>query len=384
MKPVYKEKYPHLFEPMYVGRNKVRFNNRVRVAPIGTGATGGGEDSDGRINTFGIDFWMRFIQGGFSSVALPMEVPIDGSHEHCFNLNPKTCNQMNFQRFQRAVHAFNGRTFAEFIHGGPYMRAGFKKISADDEPHLGSRAATREDLEEVARLFGEYAHWAQIANFDGLMLHFAHGWLINYFLSPLTNHRTDEYGGSAENRARFAVEAVSAVHAAVPGMPIDYKLAVRQENPHFGNAGVVEEELPVFVPLLEQAGVTSFHVTLANHSALENTIPPADHPYFSQPGCFLKFCDEVRQYTELPICGVGGLNDPDLVEQQLASGRIQCAAMSRQLLADPDWVNKLKNGQAEQIHRCLRCNKKCLGGLTAHQGTRCVYDALREKEAKNA
>ena len=166
-------------------------------------------------------------------------------------------------------------------------------------------------------------------------------------------------------------------------MPIDYKLAVRQENPHFGNAGVVEEELPVFVPLLEQAGVTSFHVTLANHSALENTIPPADHPYFSQPGCFLKFCDEVRQYTDLPICGVGGLNDPDLVEQQLASGRIQCAAMSRQLLADPDWVNKLKNGQAEQIHRCLRCNKKCLGGLMAHQGTRCVYDALREKEAKN-
>ena len=167
-------------------------------------------------------------------------------------------------------------------------------------------------------------------------------------------------------------------------MPIDYKLAVRQENPHFGNAGVVEEELPIFVPLLEQAGVTSFHVTLANHSALENTIPPANHPYFGHPGCFLKFCDEVRQYTDLPICGVGGLNDPDLVEQQLASGRIQCAAMSRQLLADPDWVNKLKNGQAEQIHRCLRCNKKCLGGLMAHQGTRCVYDALREKEAKNA
>ena len=70
----------------------------------------------------------------------------------------------------------------------------------------------------------------------------------------------------------------------------------------------------------------------------------------------------MRQYTDLPICGVGGLNDPDLVEQQLASGRIQCAAMSRQLLADPDWVNKLKNGQVEQIHRCLRCNKKCLAG----------------------
>ena len=200
------------------------------------------------------------------------------------------------------------------------------------------------------------------------------------FSSSIFNHRTDEYGGSAENRARFAVEAVRAVHAAVPEFPIDYKLAVRQEDPHYGNAGVLVEELPVFVPLLEQAGVTSFHVTLANHSALENTIPPASHPAFGQPGCFLKFCDAVRQYTRLPLCGVGGLNDPDFVEQQLASGRIQCAAMSRQLLADPEWVNKLQKGRAKTIHRCVRCNKKCLGGLMAHQGTRCIYDARREEK----
>ena len=176
------------------------------------------------------------------------------------------------------------------------------------------------------------------------------------------------------------MEAVRAVHAAVPEFPIDYKLAVRQEDPHYGNAGVLMEELPVFVPLLEQAGVTSFHVTLANHSALENTIPPASHPAFGQPGCFLRFCDAVRQYTRLPLCGVGGLNDPDFVEQQLASGRIQCAAMSRQLLADPEWVNKLQKGQAKTIHRCVRCNKKCLGGLMAHQGTRCIYDARREEK----
>ena len=227
--------------------------------------------------------------------------------------------------------------------------------------------------------FGKAALLARQAGFDMVQVHGDR--MCGSFSSALFNHRTDEYGGSAENRARFAVEAVRAVRTAVPGMPIDYKLAVRQEDPHFGNAGVAEEELSVFVPLLEQAGVTSFHVTLANHSALEDTIPPASHPYFGQPGCFLKFCDEVRQYTALPLCGVGGLNDPDFVEQQLASGRIQCAAMSRPLLADPDLVNKLKNGQAAQIHRCVRCNKKCLGGLMAHQGTRCIYDALRAKEA---
>lgn len=88
------------------------------------------------------------------------------------------------------------------------------------------------------------------------------------FSSSIYNQRTDRYGGSAENRARFACEAVAAVRKALPDMTIDYKLAVRQEDPHYGNAGVLKEELPVFVPLLEQAGVNSFHVTLANHSEL--------------------------------------------------------------------------------------------------------------------
>ena len=246
-----------------------------------------------------------------------------------------------------------------------------EKLNDEVAPYITKMSKRK--IRTILRGFGKAAVLAKQAGFDMVQVHGDR--MCGSFSSVIFNHRTDEYGGSAENRARFAAEAVSAVHAAVPGMPIDYKLAVRQENPHFGNAGVVVEELPVFVPLLEQAGVTSFHVTLANHSALENTIPPANHPYFNQPGCFLKFCDAVRQYTTLPICGVGGLNDPDFVEQQLASGRIQCAAMSRPLLADPDWVNKLKNGQADRIHRCVRCNKKCLGGLMAHQGTHCIYDA---------
>ena len=253
-----------------------------------------------------------------------------------------------------------------------------EKLNEEVAPYI--TGLSQEKIQKIIAGFGKAALLAKQAGFDMVQVHGDR--MCGSFSSSIFNHRTDEYGGSAENRARFAVEAVKAVRAAVPEMPIDYKLAVRQENPHYGNAGVLVEELSVFVPLLEQAGVTSFHVTLANHSALENTIPSAKHPYFSEPGCFLKFCDEVRKYTALPLCGVGGLNDPDFVEQQLASGRIQCAAMCRQLLADPDWVNKLKNGQEKSIHRCVRCNKKCLGGLMAHQGTGCIYDAARKKEEK--
>ena len=106
------------------------------------------------------------------------------------------------------------------------------------------------------------------------------------FSSSLFNRRTDRYGGSAENRGRFAVEAVQAIRRRLPDLPIDYKPAVRQENPHYGNAGVAESELSAFVPLLEQAGVTSFHVTLADHGELTDTIPPKNHRAFRRGGLF--------------------------------------------------------------------------------------------------
>ena len=352
MKPVYKEKYPHLFEPMYVGKNKVRFNNRVRVAPIGTGATGGGEDSDGRINTFGIDFWMRFIEGGFSSVALPMEVPIDGSHEHCFNLNPKTCNQMNFQRLQRAVHAYNGRTFAEFIHGGPYMRAGFKKISADDEPHLGSKAATREDLEEIAALFAEYAHWAQIANFDGILLHYGHGWLFNYFLSPLTNHRTDEFGGSIENRCRFPLMVIKAIRETV-GDNLLIELRINGSDAVEGGITPEEcaEQLKIFEPYIDMAHITCGH-------RIDALTRPKMHPTGFHPMAHNAWASEIvkKSGVKIPIGLVGGVYDPAVAEEVLAKGQADYILMARSAMADPELVKKAKEGREDDIRPCLRCN----------------------------
>ena len=245
-----------------------------------------------------------------------------------------------------------------------------EKLNAEVEPYITKMPKRK--IEAILAGFGKAAVLAKQAGFDMVQVHGDR--MCGSFSSSIFNHRTDEYGGSAENRARFAVQAVQAVRSRLPELPIDYKLAVRQEEPHYGNAGVVESELGIFVPMLVEAGVTSFHVTLANHSSLEDTIPPRNHPYFKDEGCFLKFCDEVRRYTDKPITGVGGLSDPDFVEEQLASGRIACAAMCRQLLADPAWPNKVAAGQCKEIHRCVRCNKKCLGGLQQHQGTHCIYE----------
>lgn len=227
-------------------------------------------------------------------------------------------------------------------------------------------------VQSITSAFGTAAKLAVQAGFDMIQVHGDR--MCGSFASSLFNQRTDCYGGSPENRARFALEAVTAIRRALPDLPIDFKLAVRQEKPHYGNAGVLESELPVFVPLLEQSGVTSFHVTLANHGELSDTIPPAKHPVFSSEGCFLKFCDQVKALTNLPVCGVGGLTDPDFVEEQLKSGRIDCAAMSRQLIADSEWPNKVQNGDTKSIHRCIRCNKECLGGMMAHRGVHCIYE----------
>ena len=292
-----------------------------------------------------------------------------------------------YQKLVEIVHSYDCRICAQLHQSDSNMLAMLKyvpgvltkKISMQElRPLLNAEVApyisklSVKKIKKITDGFGKAAELAVKAGFDMVQVHGDR--MCGSFSSTVFNKRTDEYGGSAENRARFAVEAVKAIRRRLPELPIDYKLAVRQEEPHYGNAGVLESELGIFVPMLVDAGVTSFHVALANHSSLEDTIPPANHPYFKGQGCFLKYCDEVRQFTDKPITGVGGLTDPAFVDDQLASGRITCAAMSRQLLADPEWPNKVAAGQLKEIHRCVRCNKKCLGGLQQHQGTHCIYE----------
>lgn len=355
MKPIYKKRYPHLFEPMTITRGKktFRFNNRALVTPLGSGATGGGEDSDGRINTFGIEYWMRYIQGGFSSVCLPMEVPIDGSHEHMFNVNPKTCNQMNFQRLQRSVHAFNGLTFAELIHGGPYCNLpGYPKLSADDEPHLGARAATKEELEEIVKLFAEYAGWIKTARFDGICLHYGHGWMMNYFLSPLTNHRTDEFGGSVENRCRFPLMVIKAIREVVGD---DLLIEVRLNGNDEVEGGITPEEcaeqIKIFEPYIDMAHITCAH-------RIDAMTRPKQVPTGFQITAHNAYASEIvkKSGVKIPIGVVGGIYDPDIAEEVLAKGQADYVLMGRSAMADPDIIKKAKEGREDDIRPCLRCN----------------------------
>lgn len=248
-------------------------------------------------------------------------------------------------------------------------------VNAQAGPYISSLPAHK--VRAITSSFGDAAKAAFTLGFDMVQIHGDR--MCGSFSSAMYNSREDAYGGTPKNRARFALECVTAVRRMMPDIPIDFKLAVRQEDPHYGNAGILLKELPVFVPLLEQAGVNSFHVALADHSDLQDTIPPAGHPYFRNEGCFLIYCDKVRKLTHLPVCGVGGLVHPDFIEEQMRSGRIDFAAMSRQLIADPKWAEKVLSGKEKEIHYCVRCNRDCLGGMMEHKGVHCIYDGKGEQ-----
>lgn len=296
----------------------------------------------------------------------------------------------HYQRLVKIAHDHDCKICAQLHQSDTVMSALVKyipsliigKVSMKDLRDLANKETGKyisnlsiKKVQEITNNFGLAALKCKEVGFDMVQVHGDR--MCGSFSSVIFNCRNDIYGGSVINRARFAVDAVSAIRSRLKDYPIDYKLAVRQENPHYGNAGVLLEEVKDFVPLLEKAGVTSFHVTLANHSRLEDPIPAFNHEYFSKEGCFLKYADEVKKYTKLPVCGVGGLNNPDFIEGELEKGRIDCVAMSRQLIADSEWPNKVINGDLGKIHRCVRCNKKCLGGMYEHKGVHCIFEGVK-------
>lgn len=333
---------------------------------------------------------IRSIAAGGCGMIVIGDVPVKGRGVHSLY------SKNGFTRYQslcRLVHEqdcvicaqlhqsdSNWKAMVKYVPGMLTKRISMEQLRVllNQEVERYIMSLEEGEVSAITSSFGEAAALAKKAGFDMVQVHGDR--MCGSFSSSVFNKRTDGYGGSAAKRARFAAEAVAAVRRALPDIPIDYKLAVRQEDPHYGNAGVLLEELPVFVPLLEKAGVTSFHVTLANHGKLTDTIPAASHPHFGKEGCFLPYCDEVKKLTGLPVCGVGGLTSPDFVEQQIGEGRIDCAAMSRQLIADPDWVRKVQAGKPQEIRRCVRCNKDCLGGMQRHEGVHCIYEEEKKNE----
>ena len=354
MKPYYKEKYPHLFEPFTIGngKNSITFKNRVFVPPMVSVSGGNGR---GGINDYmGVLWHGDMARGGFSSICIPFEVPHDGGHPGGLKID----SEQTFSAYHtllRYLHGYDCRASAEIYHAGCNMvpELGHEPIAPSDMIVNGNkvRAMNEDDMEHVIDMYTRCAGYVRKAGFDFITLHFGHGWLINNYLSPLSNFRTDQYGGSVENRCRFPLRVIESIRKVIGDMPIELRLNGSDRT----EGGIVPEDAveqaKIFAPYVDM-----IHLTCGNR--LNALTRPWMHPTsFVKPGHNTEsslLCKKAD--LGIPIGVVGSINTPDLAEKILAEGMADYVMIARQARLDPQWVRKVMEGREEDIRPCLRCD----------------------------
>lgn len=233
-------------------------------------------------------------------------------------------------------------------------------------------------IHEVVESYGKGAAIAKMAGFQMVTLHAGHGWLINQFLSPLTNQRTDEYGGSFENRCRFMLEVIESIrkHCGCD-FPIEVRMSGTELADELGGynlAGGVE------IAKVLDGKVDLIHVSTGGGHPSGGTVM---HPsMFLEHGCNVYLAAEIKKHVKTPVATVGSLSEPDKMEEIIASGQADIVCMARALIADPYLPRKVMEGRAEDIRPCLRCFN-CQGGMFVNRNTRCSVNPVIGNELRS-
>lgn len=234
------------------------------------------------------------------------------------------------------------------------------------------KALTKEMLAEITAAYGNVAGLAKRAGFEMLMIHGGHGWLLNQFFSPYFNKRTDEYGGSLENRCRLAVEVLKAVREAVgPGFPIEFRLSGSElfDGGYDLEEGVrIAQQIEPYIDLL--------HVSAGTYQRGFGDTHPS---MFKEHGCNVYLAAEIKKHVSVPVATIGGLNDPRQMEKIIADGKADIVYMARALLADPFLPRKVMANKDEDIVKCLRCFT-CMAERAATSTRRCTVNPIIGRE----
>jgi 2,4-dienoyl-CoA reductase-like NADH-dependent reductase (Old Yellow Enzyme family)/thioredoxin reductase len=263
-----------------------------------------------------------------------------------------------------AIHHEGGRIALQLHHAGretfEAAAGGIPEApSAIPSAVLGQpcEAMSRERIAVVIDAFARAASRAKKAGFDAVEIHGAHGYLLNQFLSPFSNQRTDEYGGSEENRSRFVLEILSAVRAAVGPA---FAVIIRVSSDELIRGGFDLAFMKRLAPLLAAAGADAIHCSVGVYSTPGNlSIASMD----TEPGFNLFRARAIREVAGAPVIGVGRINDPELAEKALAAGDADLISFGRQHLTDPDFIAKAAAGDFAEIRRCVACNQGCIERL---------------------
>ena len=379
--------YEHLLSPGNIGPLKLK--NRIVWASHATDLS----EESGEVSDKQIDYFARRAKGGVGLIVsellqagieidplriVPLTLRIDDDR-----FIPKLA------RLTKAVHDNGAKIGVQMTPGagaqalggpwvpGPDVRAVTPSgvLALGRHTHaMNPRALANEEVKRMVELFGRAAVRVKEAGFDMIELHAHGGYLIHEFLSPYFNKRTDEYGGSIDNRCRFLLELVASVRRAIgPEVALAVKLSVEDFLP----GGWDAEQSRVLVRKLQDAGVDAIGASSGVHGGRN----PATPPYFYPMGTFLPFAAAIRNATSLPLYTSGRLDDPALAEQVLRERKIDFVQVARGLIADPDWAQKITDGRVEEIRPCLACNH-CRQQLVILKPLRCSVNAAAGREAE--
>lgn len=359
-----------ILQPIEVGGQT--FKNRIMFPPLTTGY-----EKNGMISEQDMGFYTRLAKGGVGYIVLGDVAPINS-----FSPTPKLFDDSQIPAFKAladSVHAYGTKLGVQLFHpeydvdaiNSLFMQKKFDEMR--QRLHHDMMFFTDEVSEEMLMAIIDKmcacAVRAQKAGVDVIQIH---GDRLNGCLcSTRMNHRTDKFGGSLENRVRFARMLTRAIRKAVPDMVIDYKLSI--VTPQRGKGGIDEADAVQFAQWLVEDGVDMFHVAQANHTGnMADTIPPMGvQPY----GFFVKIAGDIKKAVNVPVSAVGRIVDAEMAARVIESGMADIVAMGRPLLADPDWGTKIAAGKACDIRRCISCNKGCTDAIQNRQFLSCVLNA---------
>ncbi|MGA8613189.1 MAG: NAD(P)-binding protein [Xanthobacteraceae bacterium] len=368
-----------LLTPARIG--PVEIKNRIVMPPMTTRTS----DAEGFVTDDSVAYYMARVRGGTGLITVEMASPEKcGRHRrHEVGIYDDRFIP-GLTRLVAEIHRGGAKASIQLGHGGGHTRidiCGETPIAPSAIPHpvyettfetIVPEEMTRARIAQTIAAYVAAALRAQKAGFDCVEIHAAHGYLISQFHAPFENRRTDEYGGSLENRARFGLEILRAVKAAVSGISVIYRLSVEDFFP----GGLPFNEGRQIAIWAAESGADALHISAGHYRSLPSAqivLPPMNMP----DAPFLDFAAAVKKQVSVPVIAVGRLGDPALAEAAVAGGKTDFIALGRTLIADPQWVDKVSRG--EPIRRCLACNT-CINEMRGGARIGCVVNGAAGRE----
>ncbi|MFC2002220.1 FAD-dependent oxidoreductase [Chloroflexota bacterium] len=375
-----------LFEPGRIG--KLELKNRIIMAPMGTAS----HDPEGFIQDRTIDYYVERARGGVGLIIA------QSSQAMRIGRSPGRCGAWDdkfipgLARVAEAVHKNGGKIAWQVLYHGKILSQWLDQIPRPWETRalgpsaipwvrtgIAPEAATREDIAYMVEEWSEAARRIRDAGFDAVELHCGHGYGMTQWLSPRDNQRTDEYGGSVENRARFACELIARTREKVGP---DYPITFRFSGSDFVPGGITIEQSVIQAPLFVKAGVDALNVSACEDESTQWQFLS----YLFPDGAIVYTAEAIKKAVDVPVIAVGKLGDPEFAEKILEEGKADFVAMGRALVTDPELPNKAREGRLEDIRRCIYCcncmNRDALPEHLKKLGRACTVNPawLRERE----